>query len=92
MAPQGAIVWARAEYAKTGVTPYVNERGARVVSLRRLYKKHPYFTNGTARDVRGVLDRVRVADTRFFHEGGPESARILSEAQKTALAAFLDLL
>ncbi len=92
MTPQGAIVWARAEYAKTGVTPYVNERGARVVSLRRLYKKHPYFTNGTARDVRGVLDRVRVADTRFFHEGGSESARSLSEAEKTALAAFLDLL
>ena len=46
------IVWAHAEYEKTGVEPYVNEHGARVVSLRRLYKKHPYFTNGSAPEIR----------------------------------------
>src|SRR5690606_7468347 len=38
MAPEGALVWGSAAYARTGVTPYVHERGARVPSLRRLYK------------------------------------------------------
>jgi hypothetical protein len=92
MSRQGAIVWARAGYEKTGVTPYVNELGARVVSLRRLYKKHPYFTNGSADDLRAVLDRVGTADGQFFHEGAPEPAKRLSGAEKSSLAAFLDLL
>ena len=92
MAPAGAIVWARAEYAKTGVVPYVNERGARVVSLRRLYKKYPYFTNGTAKSVAAVLDRVRFAGDEFFHDGAPESAEGLAEDEKAQLGAFLDLL
>jgi hypothetical protein len=92
MSRQGAIVWARAGYEKTGVTPYVNELGARVVSLRRLYKKHPYFTNGSADDLRAVLDRVGLADGRFFHEGAPEPVKRLSGPEKSSLAAFLDLL
>jgi hypothetical protein len=92
MSRQGAIVWARAGYEKTGVIPYVNELGARVVSLRRLYKKHPYFTNGSAGDLHAVLDRVGVAGGTFFHEGAPELAERLSEAEKLNLSAFLDLL
>jgi hypothetical protein len=92
MAREGAIVWARSEYEKTGVVPYVNERGARVVSLRRLYKKHPYFTNGSAKDIGSVLDRVRFAGGAFFHEGAPEEAGRLRDDEKLALAAFLDLL
>ena len=39
MAREGALVWARGDYEKTGVLPYVSDAGARVVSLRRLYKK-----------------------------------------------------
>jgi hypothetical protein len=92
MAQEGAIVWARAEYEKTGVEPYVNEKGARVISLRRLYKKHPHFTNGSANDLRDVLDRVRFAGDRFFHDGAPEDAARLSGEEEAALAAFLDLL
>ncbi|WP_437774686.1 hypothetical protein [Sorangium sp. So ce1097] len=61
LAPEGAIVWGRAGYEKTGVVPYVHEQGARVPSLRRLYKKRPYFTNGSARTLRDVLDRARFA-------------------------------
>ncbi len=90
-----ALVWAHADYEKTGVLPYVSEKGARVVSLRRLYKKHPYFTNGTAPDLADVLDRVRfTAGTPggFFHEGAPEGATPLRPDDKTALAAFLNLL
>ncbi len=93
LAPEGAIVWAHEEYAKTGVTPYVNEKGARVPSLRRLYKKHPYFTNGSAAELSDVLDRARFSvDGGFFHEGGPQDARSLSSEEKASLAAFLDLL
>jgi hypothetical protein len=92
MAPEGPIVWAHADYEKTGVTPYVSERGARVVSLRRLYKKHPYFTNGAAKDLRAVLDRVRMGSGRFFHDGAREPSTGLSGEEKSQLAAFLDLL
>jgi hypothetical protein len=92
MAPEGALVWASAEYQKTGVLPYVNERGARVVSLRRLYKKYPYFTNGSAKDLASVLDRASFAGGRFFHDAAPAGAIGLRGDEKRALAAFLDLL
>ena len=92
MAPEGAIVWAGSEYEKTGVTPYVNERGARVVSLRRLYKKFPYFTNGTAKSLRAVLDRVGFDKGEFFHDAAAETARRLSSEEKAQLLGFLDLL
>jgi hypothetical protein len=94
MSPADAIVWAHSDYEKTGVEPYVNEQGARVVSLRRLYKKHPYFTNGTAPEIADVLDRVRFTPGGgFFHEGAPaDGTTPLRAEDKTALAAFLDLL
>ena len=92
MSREGPIVWAHAEYEKTGVEPYVNERGARVVSLRRLYKKHPYFTNGSAKDLRTILDGARFANGRFWHEGAPDTATSLTDQEKSQLAAFLDLL
>ncbi len=92
MSPEGAIVWARAQYEKTGVTPYVNERGARVVSLRRLYKKYPYFTNGSAKSLGDVLDRVGFDGSTFFHDGAPAGAEVLSAEEKSRLLAFLDLL
>jgi hypothetical protein len=89
-APEGAIVWGRAGYEKTGVLPYVHEDGARVPSLRRLYKKHPYFTNGSAPDVAAVLDRARVSGGVFFHAAKEGDA--LSAREQTRLLAFLDLL
>jgi hypothetical protein len=92
MSREGAIVWAHSNYEKTGVLPYVNEAGARVVSLRRLYKKYPYFTNGSAKDLSSVLDRARVGDGRFFHDDAPEGTKPLSSEEKVGLLAFLDLL
>ncbi|WP_437643885.1 hypothetical protein [Sorangium sp. So ce362] len=76
LAPEGAIVWGRAGYEKTGVVPYVHEDGARVPSLRRLYKKRPYFTNGSAKSLREVLERARFGDTggRAAADGGPSAA------------------
>jgi hypothetical protein len=92
LSPEDPIVWAHSEYEKTGVVPYVNENGARVVSLRRLYKKYPYFTNGSGRGLADVLDRARFADGKFFHEGAPPEAGGLTPPEKASLAAFLDLL
>jgi hypothetical protein len=96
MSPEGSIVWASSEYAKTGVMPYVNERGARVVSLRRLFKKYPYFTNGSAKDIRAVLDRIRLGPGgAFAHDGaapGGVDAAGLAPSEKTELTAFLELL
>jgi len=91
---EGPIVWASAEYRKTGVTPYVHELGARTPSLRRLYAKWPYFTNGSALSVVQVLQRARFDEARFFHaEAEPNGPmKTFTESEVTDLAAFLDLL
>jgi hypothetical protein len=90
---EGALVWGMSEYRRTGIEPYVHELGARVPSLRRLYKKRPYFTNGSAKTLRDVLDRARFGGALgFFHDGAPAGLEALSEQEKGALEAFLDLL
>jgi hypothetical protein len=86
----GPIVWGSDAYAKTGVEPYVHENGARVPSLRRLYKKRPYFTNGSAADLGAALGAARWTDTTFSHAGGDGSR--LDDAAIGQLKAFLDLL
>ncbi|HET6611416.1 MAG TPA: hypothetical protein VFG83_05485, partial [Kofleriaceae bacterium] len=98
--PSGSIVWATAEYKKTGVRPYVHPRGARVFSLRRVYRKWPYFTNGSAKSLRAVLERARFSGTpgtdgaRFFHDNAPADAHLssLPAADIDPLIAFLRLL
>lgn len=95
LAPEGAIVWADAVYVKTGVTPYAHPDGTRVPSLRRLYRKHPHFTNGAARTLSEVLDRAAMAGNFFHHDvqDPPDAALVrLDAAEKQALLAFLDLL
>jgi cytochrome c peroxidase len=86
------IVWGSAGYKKTGVMPYVHPEGARTPSLRRLHKKYPYFTNGSAKSIDDVLDGVRFTTGRTFHAKAPENAERLDETSKRALRAFLDLL
>jgi len=86
------IVWGSAGYRKTGVTPYVADEGARTPSLRRLYKKFPYFTNGSAKSLDAVLDGVRFTATDTFHADAPEGGAPLDEPSKRALHAFLELL
>ena len=71
-------------------------------TLRRLYKKWPYFTNGTAKSLDDVLTRVRLAPGKkeddlasFSHArvGMTKSAaEVLSDSAKTDLLAFLNLL
>jgi cytochrome c peroxidase len=91
---EGPIVWASADYQKTGVTPYVHELGARVPSLRRLYAKWPRFTNGSADTIRDVLALVRYDRTRFFHQSSPPDAELhaLTPSEIADLSAFLELL
>jgi hypothetical protein len=95
---EGALVWGRSGYEKTGIEPYVHEQGARVPSLRRLFKKWPYFTNGSAKDLKDVLSMARFEaaedSTVFYHAEAPSGAAVigLSEGEKDALLAFLDLL
>ena len=106
MSPGGPIVWGKAEYKKTGIVPYVHDDGARVPSLRRLYKKRPYFTNGSAKSLEEVLARARFTSAAdcgraacgasadgFWHEapgGAPGDA--LDERARAAVLRFLDLL
>src|SRR5262245_11273011 len=93
MSPRGPIVWARDTREKTGVTPYVHEEGTRIPSLRRLYRKRPYSTNGSAPDLDAVLRRARFAPGGFLHDGGDGSAGDRpGDADRAALLAFLDLL
>lgn len=88
------IVWGRLGYEKTGVEPYVHPEGARVPSLRRLYKKHPYFTNGSAASLGDLLSRARFGERVFFHDGAPPDLelRALSLEERAVLEAFLRLL
>jgi hypothetical protein len=91
MAREGPIVWARETYERTGVEPYVHEDGTRVPSLRRLWEKRPYFTNGSAADLDEVIRRAHVSSGTFLHDGDGEAA-VPDEASRRALRAFLDLL
>jgi hypothetical protein len=88
----GPIVWARGEYEKTGIVPYVHEQGARVASLRRITRKSPYFTDGSAHSLSDVLARSRLHEKRFFHGHAPADALALPLAEQRALASFLELL
>ena len=89
----GGVVWGSFEYRKTGVLPYVDELGARTPSLRRLFKKRPYFTNGSARELVDVLQAARVGDgDAFLHAGSGEGLRGLSTEEIEELLAFLALL
>jgi cytochrome c peroxidase len=94
LSPSGPIVWSNAAYQKTGVEPYVHAEGARVPTLRRLYKKWPYFTSGRARSLDDVLDRFASSGTVTYHDASPADAALtrLTADDKRALRAFLDLL
>lgn len=87
----GPLVWNTAAYAKTGVEPYVHDEGTRIPTLRRLGKKYPYFTNGSAKSLGELLDRFAY-DTTGHHDQATPAMTRLTAGDKAALLAFLDLL
>lgn len=87
----GAITWGSSDYARTGVTPYVHELGARPSSLRRLYKKWPYFTNGSAKTLTELLERIRFEGETLVHQGLASGERF-DASEIAALESFLRLL
>lgn len=94
LSPSGPLVWARGDYEKVGVLPYVDPKGTRVPSLRRLYLKRPYLTRGTALTLGELLAAVRFSDSELLHAGGesrPE-LRALTAGERADLLAFLELL
>jgi len=88
------LVWARGDYAKTGVMPYVDPDGTRVPSLRRLYLKRPYLTNGSASTLADVLERVRLTPREFRHATMAEEPGFssLPAEERADMLAFLRLL
>ena len=82
------LVWARGDYEKTGVLPYVDERGTRITSLRRLSLKPRYFTNGSAGRLEDLLERFRGDQ----HVASPQTPGALDPSERRALLAFLRLL
>jgi cytochrome c peroxidase len=89
--PAAPIVWARGDYEKTGVLPYVDREGTRIPSLRRLYLKRPYFTNGSAGSLADVLERARSSAGTFRHDD-PAPSGALDAGDRLALLDFLRLL
>jgi hypothetical protein len=95
LADEGPIVWARGDYERTGVLPYVDPEGTRIPSLRRLYLKRPYFTDGSARTLADVLARARFDERTFFHAEPtpvPPGLQSLTPAEASALLDFVRLL
>jgi hypothetical protein len=95
LSPEGPIVWSNGEYAKTGVTPYVDPEGTRTPSLRRLYLKRPYLTNGSALTLDALVMRARFTNDEFFHFEPPTRERALTRFtpdEVQALVAFLRVL
>jgi hypothetical protein len=90
----GPIVWARSDYEQTGIVPLVHPLGARVPSLRRVYAKYPYFTNGSAPSLEAVVRQARWSSQRFYHRAPAEMRGLgeLSPAERRRLEAFLRLL
>jgi hypothetical protein len=88
----GPIVWSNGEYAKTGVTPYVDSQGTRVPSLRRLYLKWPYLTDGSSATLDAVLSSARSSSDEFSHAGSLVGGRAFTADERHVLLAFLRVL
>lgn len=90
----GPLVWGSADYQKTGILPYVHERGARTPSLRRIYKKYPYFTNGAERHLNVLIEKTSIVDGVFYHDRYVDESKsiVANGDERRALEAFLNLL
>jgi len=94
LSPSTPIVWARGDYEKTGVVPYVDAEGTRVPSLRRLYLKRPYLTNGSAPTLEALLENARASASEFVHAPVADRPDLapLPPAERADLLEFIPLL
>jgi len=88
------LVWGAPFLCKTGIRPYPDSTGTRVPSLRRVWYKYPYFTNGSAKNLRDVLTRFRYRGATAWHQyDGAEKdnsgIKVLAPAEIDALEALL---
>jgi hypothetical protein len=84
--PEGPIVWGQDRYADTGIRPSVHELGARIPSLRRLERKWPYFTNGSARSLAELLAGVRTGGETTLHASAEDPTQRALSAGRAARA------
>ena len=59
---------------------------------RRISRKRPLFTNGSAESLDALLRQARFDASTFAHAGGAGDLSRFSEPEVAALAAFLELL
>lgn len=87
---QSAIVWGSDTRHRTGVLPYVHEDGARVPSLRRLFSKRPYFTDGGAPTLQQAARRFSIGVEQHVRDA--TGGRTITELERQAVQRFLELL
>ncbi|MEN8143558.1 MAG: hypothetical protein ABFS14_01285 [Gemmatimonadota bacterium] len=100
-APHKDLVWGAPLFAKTGVEPYVSPSGARIPSLRRVWRKQPYFTDGSSATTEDLLRRFKYSGPQSWHHrvaasdstaaDDPVQLTSLSEREIQALDALLRL-
>lgn len=86
------LIWGADFYSRTGIRPYVDPAGARVPSLRRVWLKYPYFTNGSSKSIRDVLQRFRWSGSTAWHHHEPSAdppAQAFRSEEIEALEALL---
>lgn len=88
-------------YQQVGITPWMHETGTRTPSLRRVFDKYPYFTDGSGKSIEDVLRKIRVdrSGSLFLHNADhvidPEiqkNLQSLSDEEIRLLLAFLQVL
>jgi len=93
-----SLVWASDTRIDVGVRPLVREGGARVSSLRGIVDKRPLLTNGSARDLPHLLERLRVEDghdgvpAMVWHDGPLDRGQPLNDDEQRALLRVLQTL
>ncbi len=90
----GALVFASEEYARTGAVPAVHPAGARVPSLRRIYRKTPLLVGGGASNLAALVARSRWRDDGGFSHVpvAGDGWQVWTAGEAKALVAFLELL
>jgi hypothetical protein len=88
------LVWGAPFLCKTGIRPYPDSTGTRVPSLRRIWDKYPYFTNGSAKNLHNLLTRFRYQGATAWHqydgaEKDQSGIKTLTPAEIEALEALL---